>query len=289
MKELIRGTTKVYGIIGWPVDHSRSPLMQNAAFRSLGLDSVYVPFAVPPERLVQAVQGMRALGVDGWNVTIPHKIAVMPLLDELSPEAFQAGAVNTVLNRAGRLIGYNTDGAGLVVALERELDCRVAGVKIVVLGAGGAARGAVAALATAGVARITVVSRIQATAQSLVEELQAHGSGQLLKAAGFDALVDLLPETDLLINATSLGLHGEEIDGLELALLPDTAKVYDMVYGPVISPLVQQARQRGLLVCDGQGMLVAQGELAFQLWTGVMPPPDLMYAALRKLHRPPIS
>ena len=172
MKESICGTTRVYGIIGWPVEHSRSPLMQNAAFRSLGLDCVYVPFAVPPERLAQAVQGMRALGVAGWNVTIPHKTAIMPLLDDLSPEAVRAGAVNTVLNQAGRLIGYNTDGAGLVIALERELDCRVAGLKMVVLGAGGAARGAVAALAAAGVARITVVNRTLSTAQSLVEQLQ---------------------------------------------------------------------------------------------------------------------
>ena len=186
MKELIRGTTRVYGIIGWPVEHSRSPLMQNAAFRSLGLDSVYVPFAVPPEQLAQAVQGLRALGVAGWNVTIPHKIAIIPLLDELSPEALQAGAVNTVLNQAGRLIGYNTDGAGLLIALERELDCRVAGVRVAVLGAGGAARGAVAALANAGAARITVVNRTLATAQTLVEALQMHLSGKRLKAAGFD-------------------------------------------------------------------------------------------------------
>lgn len=285
MKELIRGTTKIYGIIGWPVAHSRSPVMQNTAFRSLGLDSVYVPFAVPPEHLALAVQGMRALGVAGWNVTIPHKTAVIPLLDEVSPEALQAGAVNTVLNQAGRLIGYNTDGAGLLIALERELGCRVAGLRVAVLGAGGAARGAVAALATAGTARIIVVNRTLSTAQTLVEEVQRclSDSGLRLKTAGFDELAELLPETDLLINATSLGLQGEKINGLELALLPDAAKVYDMVYGSVTSPLVQQARQRGLPVCDGLGMLVAQGELAFQRWTGVIPPPGLMASALANL------
>lgn len=283
MNGCIHGSTKVYAIIGWPVAHSRSPLMQNAAFQALGLDSVYVPFAVPPERLAEAVQGMRAMGVAGWNVTIPHKAAIMPLLDELSPEAVRAGAVNTVRQQDGRLIGYNTDGAGLLVALERELNCTVAGKQVVVLGAGGAARGAVAALMEARAAGIAVVNRTVTTARQLVEQL-GGGTGQAavggLTACEPTALPSLLPVTDLLINATSLGLHGEEIGGVELALLPETAKVYDMVYGEVPTPLVQKARQRGLMASDGLGMLVAQGELAFQCWTAVTPPAGLMRAAL---------
>jgi len=283
MKTVIQGTTRVYGIIGWPVAHSRSPQMQNAAFQALGMDCVFVPFAVPPPQLAEAVQGLRCLGVAGWNVTIPHKSAIMPFLDQLSPAAVRAGAVNTVCNQDGCLIGYNTDGAGLLISLERDLDCPVAGKRIVVLGAGGAARGAVAALAEAGTAAITVVNRTLATASQLAAELQVHRSStSVIAAADFSMLPPLLPETDLLINATSLGLHGEEIAGLDLALLPAAAKVYDMVYGASSTPLVSSARRRGLQACDGLGMLAAQGELAFCHWTGVTPPAGLMPMALQQ-------
>lgn len=283
MKTVIQGTTRVYGIIGWPVGHSRSPQMQNTAFQALGMDCVFVPFAVPPQQLAEAVQGLRCLGVAGWNVTIPHKSAIMPFLDQLSPEAVRAGAVNTVCNRDGCLIGYNTDGAGLLISLERDLDCLVAGKRIVVLGAGGAARGAVAALAEAGTAAITVVNRTLSTASQLAAELHGHvASQQLIAVADFSMLPQLLPETDLVINATSLGLHGEEIAGLDLALLPAAAKVYDMVYGASSTPLVSSARQRGLQACDGLGMLAAQGELAFCHWTGVTPPAGLMPMALQQ-------
>lgn len=283
MKTVIQGTTRVYGIIGWPVAHSRSPQMQNAAFQALGMDCVFVPFAVPPSQLAEAVQGLRCLGVAGWNVTIPHKSAIMPFLDQLSPAAVRAGAVNTVCNQDGCLIGYNTDGAGLLISLERDLDCPVAGKRIVVLGAGGAARGAVAALAEAGTAAITVVNRTLATASQLAAELQVHRSStSVIAAADFSMLPQLLPETDLLINATSLGLHGEEIAGLDLALLPAAAKVYDMVYGASSTPLVSSAQRRGLQACDGLGMLAAQGELAFCHWTGVTPPAGLMPMALQQ-------
>lgn len=283
MKALIQGTTRVYGIIGWPVAHSRSPQMHNAAFQALGMDCIYVPFAVPQERLAEAVQGLRSLGVAGWNVTIPHKSAIMPFLDQLSPEAVRAGAVNVVCNQDGCLTGYNTDGAGLVISLERDLDCPVAGKRIVVLGAGGAARGAVAALAEADAAAITVVNRTLSTASQLAAELQGQLSVKgTIEVADFSVLSTLLPTTDLLINATSLGLHGEEIVGLDLALLPAAAKVYDMVYGVVPTPLVRAARQHGVLVCDGLGMLVAQGELAFYRWTGITPPAGLMSKTLQQ-------
>jgi shikimate dehydrogenase len=283
MQITIQGTTRVYGIIGWPVGHSRSPQMQNAAFQALGMDCVYVPFAVPPHQLAEAVQGLRSLGVAGWNVTIPHKSAIMPFLDQLSPEAVRAGAVNTVCNQDGRLIGYNTDGAGLLISLERDLDCPVVGKRIMVLGAGGAARGAVAALAEAGATAITVVNRTLSAASQLAVELHGHvATKNSIAVAGFSELPTLLPEADLLINATSLGLHGEEIAGLDLALLPATAKVYDMVYGVSSTPLVRSAHHQGLLSCDGLGMLAAQGELAFYRWTGVTPPIGLMAKSLQQ-------
>lgn len=285
-QKTISGTTGVYAIIGWPVAHSRSPQMHNAAFRALGMDNVYVPFAVPPDRLAEAVQGMRALGLAGWNVTVPHKTAIMPFLDECTLEALQAGAVNTVRNQAGRLIGHNTDGGGLVTALARDLDCRVSGLRIVVLGAGGAARGGVAALMAAGAGRITVVNRTRATAQRLVEQVRSRLPDIGLEAVEYAELSRLLPDADLLLNATSLGLKGEKIGGLNLALLPATAKVYDMVYGAVATPLVQDALQRGLAACDGLGMLVAQGERAFEYWTGTAPPAGLMASAVAAADSP---
>ncbi len=275
----MHGGTRVYGIIGWPVAHSRSPQMHNAAFRALGMDALYLPFAVPPERLREAVAGLRVLGVAGWNVTIPHKTAVMPLLDELSPEAVRAGAVNTVLQREGRLIGHNTDGVGLLTALQRDLACPVAGARIVVLGAGGAARGAVAAFAGAGAGQVTVVNRTPASAELLVRDLQVGLPPGWLQAATTDELPRLLPAVDLLVNATSVGLKGERHDDLALALLPEAAKVYDMVYGPVATPLVAEARRRGLAASNGLGMLVAQGEEAFRYWTGLLPPLGVMAAA----------
>ncbi len=279
MQHLIVGTTRVYAIIGWPVAHSRSPQMHNAAFSALGMDSVYVPFAVSPDGLAEAVRGMRALGVAGWNVTVPHKTAIMPFLDEVTPEALRAGAVNTVRNLEGRLIGHNTDGSGLLAALERDLDCRVPGSRVVVLGAGGAARGAVTALVAAGVGRIAVINRTLASAQQLVGQVHACLPEAELEATDYAGLAHLLPQVDLLVNATSLGLKGEKIDGLDLALLPAAAKVYDMVYGAVATPLVQQAMQLGLAVSDGLGMLVAQGERAFEYWTGMAPPSGLMAIA----------
>lgn len=280
MTSLIKGSTQVYGIIGYPVAHSRSPVMQNAAFQAAGIDAAYVPFEVAPAQLAMAVAGLRALGVCGWNVTIPHKTAIMPLLDELSGEAERAGAVNTVVHRQGKLIGYNTDGDGLILSLERDLEFHVAGRKVVVLGSGGAARGAVAALCAKGAASIVIGNRTVATAVNLLADLQAVFPETGLTACAMEEISALLPQADVLINTTSVGMHGEEIEGLRLDLLPNTAKVYDMVYGADATPLVLAAQRRGLRAVNGVGMLIAQGELAFTHWTGVVPPQGVMRGAV---------
>ena len=166
---IITGTTRVLGIIGDPVSHSRSPEMQNRALAAVGLDYVYVPFHVRPEMLTEAVAGFRASGVHGFNVTVPHKVAVAPLLDRLSPEAEQIGAVNTVHNENGKLVGYNTDGFGLVTSLREELGFEPHGAELVVVGAGGAARAAVHALCSAGAGRIVIVNRTVSKASDLAE------------------------------------------------------------------------------------------------------------------------
>lgn len=280
----LSGTTNVLGIIGNPVKHSLSPAMQNAAFEACGLNYVYVPFTVAPERLAEAVSGLRALGIGGFNVTIPHKVAIIPYLDELDGTAEDAGAVNTVLVRDGRMIGYNTDGDGLLDSLEEDLDFVPGADPIIIVGAGGAARGAVAALCRAGAHKIVIVNRSHDSAVTLKEELNRR-----YPQVGIDAVPrgglerELLQRVSLLINTTSLGMHGERIDFIDLAGLPASAKVYDMVYSPPLTPLMTEAAVRGLMVSNGLGMLAAQGEKAFRIWTGQSPPKRMMKRVLQAL------
>jgi len=277
----INGTTRILGIIGYPVRHSLSPVMQNTALRACGLNYIYVPFEVAPEELERAVSGLRALNVAGFNVTIPHKTRIMPYLDELDSSADSAGAVNTVKNVSGRLVGYNTDGDGLVRSIDNQLACNVRGASIAVVGAGGAARGAIAALCRAGARRIVIANRTHARAA----ELAALMAGQfpdteLCVTAGFQELEACLADIDLLINTTSLGMNRDTQPCLRLTGLSRNAKVYDMVYAPPMTPLLQEAVGLGIQGVNGLGMLAAQGELAFTIWTGVTPPSNLMKGVL---------
>lgn len=278
----ISGKTTVLGIIGHPVEHSLSPAMHNAALTALGLDYVYVPFPVAPEFLDQAVAGLRRLGVGGFNVTIPHKSAIIPFLDELSPDADVCGAVNTVRREGDRFVGYNTDGIGLVASLQADLGLDPSGKSVVVLGAGGAARGALAALAAAGAERITIVNRTRERGEGLQETIGRAFPAVHLAISSLDreALSAVLPHTDLVVNTTSVGMNGTSFECFESLLLPGHAAVYDMVYVPAVTPLLAGARARGLACANGLGMLAAQGEAAFHLWTGQRPPQGLMYRVL---------
>ena len=280
-ESFITGRSPVYGIIGFPVSHSLSPVMQNAALQDGGIPGVYVPFEVLPDQLAAAVAGMRALQVKGFNVTIPHKTAIMSFLDKLDSSAVQAGAVNTVVNQEGCLIGYNTDGDGLVSSLQTDLGCTLDGVRIVLLGAGGAARGALAALCRAGAKEVLVVNRTLSAAAVLATTFSTLFPATVIEYTGFDLrMADALPRFDLVINATSLGMGGEKIEGLPLALLADHAKVYDMVYNPAETLFLQEARRLGRKAANGLGMLVAQGERAFSLWHGRLPGSGVMQRAL---------
>ncbi len=277
----VTGASRVYGIIGWPVCHSLSPVMQNAAFSAAGIDARYVPFPVAPEQLPQAVEGVRALQVAGVNVTIPYKTAIMPLLDELDPNARAAGAVNVVLNRNGKLVGYNTDGDGLISSLKKDLGCNPAGCRVVLVGAGGAARGALAALCRAGVASVAVLNRTAHAAREMIALFQRDYPLVDCAVIETDAVDSAFwSRQELVINATSLGMHGENITGLALTSLPSAAKVYDMVYAPPETPLLSAARALGFQAENGLGMLAAQGELAFALWNGTPSPENVMRDAL---------
>jgi len=277
----ITGTTRVVGIFGDPVAHSLSPRMHNTAFSATGLDAVYVPFHVTAAQLRDAVQAIRTLGLVGVNLTIPHKEAVCALVDELDPAAALIGAVNTIVNRHGRLLGYNTDGAGLLRALERELGVTVAGKRVLLLGAGGAARAALVALAQAGAAWVGVANRTLARAEQLVVELAPRLPQTTLAALSLAGAAALPAKIDLLVNSSALGLPGKEPCSLSSGCLPGPGgAVYDMVYGEQTTALVAAAQAAGLVAADGRGMLAGQGEVAYSLWFGVEPPPGLMRAAL---------
>jgi shikimate dehydrogenase len=277
--------TAVYGILGWPVAHSRSPAMHNAAFAALAIDALYVPLAVQPERLPRAIEAARALGLAGLNVTLPHKSAVMPLLDELTAAARAIAAVNTIFRRGERLIGDNTDAEGLARSL-REAGVALAGAEAIVLGAGGAARAAVVGLAGAGAARITVAARRLDAARALTAELAAHAPDAALAACGLgDDLAAACARGSLLIQATSATL-GEGpaqrafAQALPLASLPRSAAVCDLVYKPLRTAVLERADALGLRTLDGLGMLLHQGALAFERWTGQTPPIAAMRSAL---------
>lgn len=274
----ITGKTKVLGIIGWPISHSLSPLMQNAAIAALGLDYIYAPFPVDPAALAAAVKGLKSLGVCGFNVTIPHKTAIMPFLDKLSPEAEAMGAVNTVTRDGAAFVGHNTDGIGFLQSIRDDLEFEPLGKNILVMGAGGAARSAVAALCGAGAARIVVANRSMDRGELLLGTFTAkcnkvEFSVSPLEGEEFNRHLE---GADLLVNTTSVGMNGTAFPGLNLSLLKNGAKVYDMVYAPPLTPLLAQAQEQGLVCANGLGMLASQGEAAFKLWTDLEPPARLM-------------
>ncbi len=280
----LTGKSQVYGILGDPVSHSLSPLMQNHVLTELGIDAVYVPFHVLPGCLPQAIDGLRALQVAGVNITIPHKEAVLPLLDEVDASARLIGAVNTIVNRQGALIGYNTDGLGFLRSAEQELGFNAEQSRVLLLGAGGACRAAVVALAEAGARRIVIANRSKNRAEQLVHELGGQFSETEFQALNYqeETFATALKNADLIVNTTSIGLQGESMDFFPLENIKHSALFYDMVYSQTETPLLKSARLQGLRAVDGLGMLAAQGEEAFVLWTGRRPAAGMMRTCLMK-------
>jgi len=278
------------GIIGDPIAHSLSPRMHNAAFTALGLNWIYLPFRVRARDLPAAVRGLAALQVAGFNVTIPHKEAVLPLLDEVDPPAARIGAVNTVRVEAGRLQGFNTDAPGLVDALMREGGARLAGSRCLVLGAGGAGRGAAFALAGAGAARVVILNRTPNRAEVLAGQVAADGARCDVRGGPLDAttVTREAPEADVIVQATgatmspALGGGGGWTPWLGALReeLRSGMTVLDMVYTPRWTELLRAARQAGATAVSGLSMLVAQGARAFEVWTGRPAPVDVMARAV---------
>ena len=267
------GQTRLLGVIGHPVAHTLSPAMHNPALAWLGLNMRYLAFHVHPERLQAAVQGFVAMGLLGFNATVPHKEALLPLMDWLDPLAQRIGAVNTVaIDPDGTLRGYNTDAHGFTDALAETEGWLSASAwcqrSVLVLGAGGAARGVVVGLLEAGVQQITVANRTLARAEQLIADMAPHYPRTNLLAVALEPQPLPLEGTDLLVNTTLLGLAGEALQMVQMERLPGTALVYDIVYTPQETPLLWAAKQQGLAVQNGLGMLIHQGSRGFKIWTG---------------------
>ena len=275
---LITGKTEVCGVIGDPIEHTISPVMHNAAFRELGLDYIYVPFHVKAPELAQAVEGIRALNIRGCNVTIPHKVAVIPLLDGLDPLAEKIGAVNTVVNEGGSLRGYNTDAEGFLRAL-LEQGVEPGGKGIAVLGAGGASR-AISYILAERDARLTVLNRREELdwAETLSWRIQ-HDLGREVGVLEHNdaGLAEALAGAEVLVNATSVGMSPDDGETpVPARLLRAGMVVFDIVYNPVKTRLLWEAGEAGARTIAGIDMLAWQGALAFEKWTGREAPLDLM-------------
>lgn len=273
------------GVIGYPVGHSISPAMHNAAFQQQRMNCQYAAYAVAQDGLADAVAGIRALGFLGVNVTVPHKEAVLPLLDEVAPTAKHVGAVNTIVNRGGRLVGYNTDGWGFLRSLE-EAGVRLPGLHVAVLGAGGAARAIALHLAMSHVARVTISNRTPERAEQLAGEINALVADVPVTGVAFGSPQErtALMNAGLVVNCTPLGMKGENAGQSALSdinLLPQRAVVYDTVYTPAETRLLKEARLRGLRAVSGLGMLVHQGACAWEYWFGRRGPVAVMYGAAR--------
>lgn len=279
---IIKGSTEILGIFGYPIEHSLSPAMQNAAIKQLGLDMIYVPWEVKPGALEKALDGVRAMGIKGINLTIPHKEEALKYLDEISDEARIIGAANTVINNKGILSGHNTDGRGLLLSLKENHSFSPSGKRAVVIGAGGASRGIAASLALSGAKEILIANRTVEKASSLAKELKGKTSKPSFFATGLDSdeMRNFFAKTDILINASSAGMNGENNLDLPLKLLPADAIVADIVYKPLETALLSNARKFGLKTEDGLGMLACQGAMSFELWTGKSPPTGIMKKTL---------
>jgi shikimate dehydrogenase len=279
----ITARTQLVGLIGWPVSHSVSPTMHNAAFADRRMNWRYVPLPVHPDRIAEAVLGLRALGFRGANVTVPHKQAVMPHLDRWTSAAEAIGAVNTIIvDEGGAMTGDNTDAAGFIADL-RDNGVDPAGGNALLIGAGGSARAIVYGLAEAGAASVTLLNRTVDRADSLIAVMRNYFPHVAFHTGAFpDAVAEMASGAELIVNCTSLGMH-PLVEGLpwdeEVEFTPEQT-VYDLVYNPASTRLLQLAAADGARTIGGLGMLIHQGAIAWERWTGEEAPVAVMQRAV---------
>jgi shikimate dehydrogenase len=281
----VQGSTKTYCIIGDPIQHSLSPGMQNAAFAAAGLNCTYIAFRVPANELKESVESLRSINVSGFNITVPHKVEAMKYLDELDASAKKAAAVNTVNNIEGIFRGYNTDIDGFIEPLrKRHVDFQ--GMRVLVLGAGGAARAVVAALAQeGGISKVMIANRDVQRAG----ELTRIGSGLGLKCETLplDKAQDVSAECDMIVNATTVGLSHEP-SPIDHGHIKKGSIVYDIVYRPIVTDLIENAKYAQATVVYGYEMLIEQGAKAFEIWTGLPAPREAMKKNLLGIFGEPV-
>ncbi len=267
----------MYCVIGDPIDHSLSPIMHNSAFKALGINSSYISYRVPKSELKSAVESLRSIDISGFNVTIPHKIDMIKYMDELDESSSQSGAVNTVKNTRSTFIGYNTDVYGFVRPLHNR-NIKFNGMKVLILGAGGAAYAIITALSREnGILRVTVINRSKLNALKLLKH--AYKLGLNCDFQELDSLQNVASGSNLIINATSLGLNYEE-SPVSSKYIGKNTIVYDIVYSPIYTSLIKNARKAGATVIYGYEMLLEQGSQAFKIWTGLDAPLDVMKKSL---------
>lgn len=277
----VKGATKIVGVFGDPIAHTLSPKMHNFAFAQLNLDFIYLPFLVHRENLKSAVESIRNLNLAGVNVTIPHKEAILPYLDELTPLAQAIGAVNTVWNRRGKLIGHNTDSPGFLTSLKEDGKFDPRNKRAVILGSGGTARAISAALLESGIKKLVIVNRTFERGQTLVSQLKKFSQQPEIYAAKLSAeiLREELRNSDLFLNATPTGMDTTALAFQAEKFLSPHLFVFDALYAKA-TPLLLAAQRAGAAYLGGLGMLIRQGALSFSLWTGVEPPVNFMRQSL---------
>lgn len=272
----VTAATRLVCLIGHPVGHSRSPLMHNAAFEGQGIDMRYLAFDVSPEELPTAIAGLRALGIVGANITVPHKEAVLRLLDTVDPTARRIGAVNTIVNQDGVLSGHNTDIHGFLMALERGWGRGPRGSRCLVLGAGGSARAVVTGLACAEAAEVWVFNRTPSRARELCAAV-ASWSSVPCHTVGESELITVARQAELIVNATSVGMgESVKVSPIPVDILTRRHVIVDLTYGPEQTALIRGGRSVGGICLDGLEMLVQQAARSYELWTGRMAPIDRM-------------
>ena len=282
----IDSKTEIYGLIGNPVKHTLSPFMHNSAFRKLAINAVYVPFEVKESDLKTAIAGFKRKKIKGLNVTSPHKETVMRYLDRVDKEALLIGAVNTIVYSKGEYVGYNTDGRGFISSLREEFNITPKGKKFFVLGSGGAARAISFSLALRGASRIVLVDAIADKAANLASYItKKTGCESIAVSLNSPGAGSLILDSDVLINATPCGMKKADIIPIDAKFIRKGLFVYDVIYNPPLTDLLKEARKKRAKAANGLGMLLNQGAISFNLWTGKKPPVKIMERALKKAIR----
>ncbi len=277
----IDSNTEIFGLLGYPVRHSLSPVMHNAAFGELGMNAVYLCFEVRPEDLKEAVGGLKALRISGVNITVPHKVEIINLLDGLEDGVKSIGSVNTVKNLEGRLTGFNTDGIGFIKSLREDLSVEPKAKSFFIFGAGGAGRAVSFDLAKKGASKIYLFDAIKMRAEKLVERLKEQ-----FQSCTISLVPQISPSTfeavDVIINATPQGMREEDFLLFDLNFVSSKTAIYDLIYNPKETKLIREAKKRRLKAVNGLGTLLHQGAESFKIWTQKNAPLEVMKKALLK-------